>query len=89
MSEAMALNHDEYTDAKAAEAANDRLLTSAQLRHRWGDVSEMFLWRRRLDPEMPKPIVLGAGKNARRFWRLSEIVSYERRRQEGVADANP
>ena len=47
MSEAMALNHDEYTDAKAAEAANDRLLTSAQLRHRWGDVSEMFLWRRK------------------------------------------
>jgi predicted DNA-binding transcriptional regulator AlpA len=62
----------------AHDGAEDILITAAQLKRRWGQVSDMFLWRKlRDDPNFPRPLLMG-GKNSRRFWYLSEIVAYER-----------
>jgi hypothetical protein len=55
---------------------DDVLLTSAQLRRRWGGCSDMLLWRRlHSDPEMPVPVRMCN----RRYWYLSAIVAYEQR----------
>ena len=54
---------------------DDVLLTSAQLRRRWGDCSDMLIWRRlHDDADMPAPVRM----RRRRFWYLSAIVAYER-----------
>lgn len=54
----------------------DRLLTSAQLRERHS-ISPMGLYRRRRDPELsfPAPVKI----RNRNYWRLGEIVEWERR----------
>jgi hypothetical protein len=70
------------TDAKPINAVDERLITATQLKQRWGRCSDMLLWRRlHDDPEMPKPLKM----QGRRFWRLSEIVGYERRLTERTA----
>jgi hypothetical protein len=52
-----------------------RYLTSAQLRERYGDRSEMWLTRiMRSDPAFPRYIVIGRY----RFWDLANIEAYER-----------
>jgi hypothetical protein len=57
------------------DPASEVLLTSAQLRRRWGGCSDMLLWRRlKADAAMPLPLRMCG----RRYWRLSEIVAYER-----------
>ena len=54
---------------------DDVLLTSAQLRRRWGDCSDKLIWRRlHDDADMPVPVRM----RRRRFWYLSAIVAYER-----------
>jgi hypothetical protein len=57
------------------DPASDRLLTSAQLKHRWGGCSDMKLYRRlKDDPNMPKPLDM----HGRRLWYLSAVIHYER-----------
>jgi predicted DNA-binding transcriptional regulator AlpA len=58
------------------DLADDRYLTGPQVRARYS-VSDMWLHRRLHDDSgFPKPMVL----NRRRYWRLSELVEWERRR---------
>lgn len=53
-------------------------LTAKQLRARWGNVSHMFVERLlQNDDSFPRPIRLGGG--SMRFWRLKDIVRWERR----------
>jgi len=57
------------------EQPQDILLASGQVRKRYGDCSEMWLYRREHDNSgFPKPLRI----NGRRFWRLSELLAYER-----------
>ena len=52
------------------------LVPAAQVRQRYGGVSTMWLERRLKNPEsgFPKPIYIGR----RRYWRLEELVAWER-----------
>ena len=54
-----------------------RFLTSAQLRRRYGNLSDMALWRWLNDEELafPKPIVV----NRRRLWRESSLDEWDAR----------
>ncbi len=53
------------------------LISVAQLRSRWGGVSQMFIERKISgDPTFPRPIKLGGSMF--RFFRLPEIEQYER-----------
>ena len=51
-------------------------LTSAQVRKRYGGVSDMALWRWLHDVSLgfPKPLRI----QGRRFWRLTDLVAWER-----------
>jgi predicted DNA-binding transcriptional regulator AlpA len=51
-------------------------LTSRQVRERYGNASDMWLWRRENEPgsTFPKPIRI----NKRRFWRECDLVDWER-----------
>ncbi len=54
-----------------------RFITTAQLRHRWGDCSHMMIERGLAsDPTFPKPVKLGGGRL--RFWALDQVEAYER-----------
>jgi hypothetical protein len=54
--------------------ASERFLTAKQVRARYGNVSDMWLWRRLNDSSgFPKPIVI----NKRRFWGLSKLLNWE------------
>ncbi len=54
---------------------DDTLIPTAQLRARYGGVSDMWVWRRlHDDPEFPKPTYIAK----RRYWRLGELVAWER-----------
>ena len=54
--------------------AADCFLTAKQTRDRYGDVSDMWLWRRLHDNSgFPQPIMI----QKRRFWRLSELLAWE------------
>ena len=61
--------------------AHDVFLNSRQVRQRYGEASPMWLWRRLNDPKsgFPEPILIGQ----RRFWRVSELVAWERARVRG------
>ena len=50
-------------------------LASRQVRERYGNASDMWLWRRERDKSsgFPAPIRI----NGRRFWRLSDLVAWE------------
>ena len=52
----------------------DIYLTATQIRARY-NVSDMSIWRWLRDPHLkfPQPIII----NRRRYWRLSELVSWE------------
>lgn len=52
-------------------------IDAPQLRRRYGGRSDMWIVRLlKSDPKFPKPIVV----NRLRFWRISEIVAWERLR---------
>jgi predicted DNA-binding transcriptional regulator AlpA len=53
-------------------------ITPKQLRQRFGNISEMTLWRWLRDESLglPKPLVI----NRRKYFDLSEIETWERRR---------
>lgn len=72
------LPEDRTPSESVLPAADDVYLTARQVRARFGDLSDMSLWRWINDPEMdfPRPLVV----NTRRFWRLSDLVRWERGR---------
>jgi hypothetical protein len=51
---------------------------SRQVKRRYGDVSDMALWRWLHNPKVnfPKPTII----NRRRYWRVAELEAWERRR---------
>jgi len=53
-------------------------LNAAQVRTRYGGISDMALWRwlRDKDLQFPQPIRI----NGRRFWKASDLHAWERRR---------
>ena len=52
-------------------------LGAKQVRRRYGDVSDMWIWRRLKDDSgFPRPIDI----SGRRFWKLDELIAWERRR---------
>ena len=58
-----------------SEQSNECFLTARQTRARYGNVSDMWLHRRLHDASgFPRPIVICG----RRFWRLSDLVAWER-----------
>ena len=58
-------------------AKNDCYLKSRQLRERYANVSEMWIWRRlHGDADFPKPLVI----EKRRMWKLSDLEKWERKR---------
>lgn len=54
---------------------DEKFLLAAAVRERYGNVSDMWLWRRlnEAGSTFPKPIVI----KRRRFWRLSELIVWE------------
>lgn len=56
--------------------ASETFLSSRQVKDRYGHVSEMWLYRREHEQggDFPKPVRI----RGRRFWRLSDLVAYER-----------
>jgi predicted DNA-binding transcriptional regulator AlpA len=65
----------ETAAAEPAESpATDNLGTARQVKRHFGEVSDMWLWRRlRDDPTFPRPLVI----NGRRYWRWSELRIWE------------
>jgi hypothetical protein len=60
----------------------DRLLTAGQVKRRYGNASDMWLWRRLHDSSgFPQPLFICG----RRFWKLSALVAWERARAQGEA----
>lgn len=56
--------------------AEDVFLASRQVRARYGDSSDMWLWRRLHDDDsgFPQPLKI----HGRRFWKLSDLEIWER-----------
>ena len=56
------------------DPTEDRFLSAKNTRSRYGDASDMWLWRRLHDDSgFPHPTII----NKRRFWKLSELVAWE------------
>jgi predicted DNA-binding transcriptional regulator AlpA len=63
------------------DAQDDRYLNSKQVRARYADASDMWLWRRLKDGSgFPKPLEICG----RRFWKLSDLAAWERARASRV-----
>ena len=56
---------------------NKKLLTAAQVRERFGNISDMSLWRWINDERVAFPRAVYISR--RRFWRESEIDAFEAR----------
>ena len=57
--------------------ASEYFLTATQVRARYGNCSDMWLWRRLRDGSgFPPPVLIAA----RRFWRLTSLIEWERER---------
>ncbi len=68
----------EVSGRKPAAEIDDPYLGAAQVRQRYGDASVMWLHRRLHDDSgFPQPDLV---VNTRRFWRLSSLMTWERRR---------
>jgi hypothetical protein len=64
-------------DDPDSDDGDDRLLTAAQVKRRYGNASDMWLWRRLHDLSgFPQPLFICC----RRFWRLSVLIAWERQR---------
>ena len=56
------------------DCEHERLLTAAQVKRRYGNASDMWLWRRLHDSSgFPQPLVICS----RRFWKLSALIAWE------------
>jgi hypothetical protein len=66
------------SDAPGDSHVGDVFLTARQVRLRYGGVSDMTIYRWLRHPELGfcRPIVIGN----RRYWRLSDLEEFERRR---------
>jgi hypothetical protein len=61
---------------------HERLLNAGQVRRRYGNASDMWLWRRLRDSSgFPQPLFI----SGRRFWRLSALIAWESARDKGEA----
>jgi len=62
-------------------------LTAAQVRQRYGGVSDMALWRWLRDEKLgfPRPLRI----QSRRFWRLTDLVAWERAQNPESPPADP
>ncbi len=60
-------------------ADDPRYLTVGQVKRRFGDVSDMWVYRHTRDHGFPKAVKFGGPASAR-HWRLSEIEQWERER---------
>ena len=62
-------------------------LTAAQVRARFGNISDMSLWRWINSSQLnfPKPIYI----NRRRFFREDLVLDWEARRRHSLRDATP
>jgi predicted DNA-binding transcriptional regulator AlpA len=56
-----------------------RFLTIGQVKRRYGNVSDMWIWRRLRDHAFPKPVRFG-GPTSVRHWVLSDLERWERAR---------
>jgi predicted DNA-binding transcriptional regulator AlpA len=64
--------------------SDDRYLNARQVRARYADASDMWLWRRLNDNSgFPKPLEICG----RRFWKLSALVAWERNRAVNAPEA--
>jgi predicted DNA-binding transcriptional regulator AlpA len=54
-------------------------LSAGQVKRRFGDKSDMWIWRYIRQHGFPQPVRFGGPKSAR-HWRLSEIEEWERSR---------
>jgi hypothetical protein len=69
-------------DRGSTDDLGDRFLTSAQVKKRYGGVSDMWLHRRLRDGSgFPQPMII----ETRRFWKLSELEAWERERAKASA----
>jgi predicted DNA-binding transcriptional regulator AlpA len=68
----------------ASCASDDRYLNARQVRARYADASDMWLWRRLNDDSgFPKPLEICG----RRFWKLSALIAWERNRAVNAPEA--
>jgi predicted DNA-binding transcriptional regulator AlpA len=66
---------DQLSPCGGAGSEEDRYLTARQVRRRYGDASDMWIWRRLNDGSgFPKPLEI----SGRRFWKLSDLIAWER-----------
>lgn len=65
------------------DASSSKYLTASQVKARFGNISDMTLWRWLQDEALafPKPMVV----NRRRLFREDQIVDWEARRHAEVA----
>jgi hypothetical protein len=74
--------HAAHGDCADPDADDERLLTAAQVKRRYGNASDMWLWRRLHDSSgFPQPLFICG----RRFWRMAALISWERARAKGAA----
>jgi predicted DNA-binding transcriptional regulator AlpA len=68
------IQQSDQSSPESENAAAERFLTAPQVQERYG-VSDMWLHRRLHDSDFPPPaMVIGR----RRFWKLTELVAWER-----------
>ncbi|HZZ21890.1 MAG TPA: hypothetical protein VFE60_04600 [Roseiarcus sp.] len=68
--------------APDSDDEHERLLTAAQVKRRYGNASDMWLWRRLHDSSgFPQPLFICG----RRFWRMAALIAWERARAKGGA----
>ena len=61
---------------------HERLLTAGQVKRRYGNASDMWLWRRLHDSSgFPQPLVICG----RRFWKLGALIAWEHARARSEA----
>jgi predicted DNA-binding transcriptional regulator AlpA len=62
--------------ARIAMHNESEFISAAQVKQRYGSVSDMWLTRRIKDSDFPPPVYFG-GRN--RFWKVAELEKWERR----------
>ena len=77
--------HTDARDVAQLPAEATTYLNAAQVRTRYGRVSDMALWRWLQDDDLgfPKPFRI----NRRRFWKASDLTAWERTRRSPVDEA--
>jgi predicted DNA-binding transcriptional regulator AlpA len=76
--------HTDARDLAQLPAEATTYLNAAQVRTRYGGVSDMALWRWLQDDDLgfPKPFRI----NRRRFWKASDLTAWERTCRSPVVD---